>query len=154
MPDPDSTTALDRSTTALVPVRPATTGAVEVVAGRSRPVTDDAFSDGERDVPTVACERCDREWELDREVDDLDPGSHAIEQFALDHERHAGHYPDGVTPWVARCDRCPDGERFLSERPARRWARTHARHTRHAVRLEPPTGATETVSAGESADGS
>jgi hypothetical protein len=117
-------------------------------------VTDDAFSDGERDVPTVACERCDRQWELDREVDDLDPGSHAIEQFALDHERHTGHYPDGVTPWVARCDRCPDGERFLSERPARRWARTHARHTRHAVRLEPPTGAAETVSTGGSADGS
>ncbi|WP_199719463.1 hypothetical protein [Halorubrum sp. Atlit-26R] len=111
------------------------------------PFSDDAFSDDDREVPTVSCERCDREWVLDREVDDLDPGSHAIEQFALDHERHTGHYPDGVTPWIARCDRCPDGERFLAERPARRWARTHARHTRHTVRLEPPTGAGETVSA-------
>jgi hypothetical protein len=110
-------------------------------------VTDDARSDDDPAAPTVSCERCDREWKLDRDRDDLGPGSHAIEQFALDHERHTGHYPDDVTPWLARCDRCPDGERFLSERPARRWARTHARHTRHAVRLAPPTGDVEVVSA-------
>ncbi|EMA67296.1 hypothetical protein C462_15884 [Halorubrum distributum JCM 13916] len=118
------------------------------------PFSDDAFSDDDREVPTVSCERCGREWELDREVDDLDPGSHAIEQFALDHERHTGHYPDGVTPWVARCDRCPDGERFLAERPARRWARTHARHTRHPVRIEAPRGDDEIVSPGDGEDGS
>ena len=115
-------------------------------------MTDDSFSDADREAPTVSCERCGREWDLDREFDDLDPGGHAIEQFALDHERHTGHYPDAVTPWIARCRHCPDGERFLSERPARRWAGTHARHTRHTVRLEAPTGDAEVVSAGESGD--
>ncbi|SDF49908.1 hypothetical protein SAMN04488067_10516 [Halorubrum xinjiangense] len=117
-------------------------------------MTDDALSDDTREAPTVSCERCGREWTLDSDLDDLGPGGHAIEQFALDHERHTGHYPDDVTPWVVRCDRCPGGERFLSERPARRWARTHARHTRHSVRLDPPTGAAETVSVEETPDGS
>jgi hypothetical protein len=115
-------------------------------------VTDDSLSDDDREVPTVSCERCGREWELDREFDDIDQGGHAVEQFALDHERHTGHYPDGVTPWTVRCERCPDGERFLAERPARRWAETHARHTRHDVRLDPPRGDVEVVSTGESAD--
>ena len=121
-------------------------------ADRNGSVTDDASSDDDREVPTVSCERCGREWDLDRETDALDPGAHAIEQFALDHERHTGHYPDDVAPWTVRCRRCPDGERFLSERPARRWARTHARHTRHAVRLDPPTGDAEVVSPDTDAD--
>ena len=71
--------------------------------------------------PTVTCERCGREWDLSYELDELMAGNRAAEQFALDHERHTGHYPDGV-------------ER-LSETAARRWARTHARHTRHDVTL-------------------
>jgi hypothetical protein len=109
-------------------------------------VTDDSFPTVDADVPTISCSRCDREWTLDDEYGDLDPGSHAIEQFALDHERHTGHYPDDVSPWMVRCQRCPDGERFLSEGPARRWAETHARHTRHAVHLESPTGSDEVIS--------
>ena len=118
-------------------------------ASRSERVTDDSTPGDGQGAPTVSCERCGREWDLDREVDELQAGGHAIEQFALDHERHTGHYPDGVRPWVVRCRRCPDGERFLSERPARRWARTHARHTRHTVDVEAPTGDDDVVSAGE-----
>ena len=112
--------------------------------------SDDTRSGDERTAPTVSCERCDREWTLDREFDDLGPGSHAIEEFALDHERHTGHYPDDVTPWLADCRRCPDGERYLAERPARRFARTHARHTGHAVELRPPAdeGSTEVIEGG------
>jgi len=98
---------------------------------------DDPAAD---DAPTVSCSRCDRRWRLDYELDDLRAGNRALEQFALDHERHTGHYPDDVTPWVVRCDRCPAGERFLAERPARRWARTHARHTRHEVAIRDPEG--------------
>lgn len=90
-------------------------------------------------VPTVTCSRCDGEWELGFELDELRAGNRAVEQFALDHERHTGHFPDDVTPWLVDCQRCPDGEAYLEERPARRWARTHARHTRHAVELRPPT---------------
>ena len=86
-------------------------------------------------TPTVSCSRCDRTWELDYELDSLYAGNQAFEQFALDHERHTGHFPDDVTPWAADCRQCPDGERFLDERPARRWAETHARHTRHSVKL-------------------
>lgn len=120
---------------------------VEVAVRRSGSVTGDSFPNDETDVPTVSCTRCDREWKLDDEFDDLAPGGHAIEQFALDHERHTGHFPDDVTPWIVRCRRCPDGEQFLSERPARRWAETHARHTRHAVRIEGPAGADDIVCA-------
>ena len=98
------------------------------------------------DTPTVSCTRCDREWDLAHELDDLRAGNRAVEQFALDHERHTGHYPDDVTPWVVRCRRCPDGEQFLAERPARRWARTHARHTTHEVRIQAPDGAQTDVS--------
>lgn len=87
------------------------------------------------DVPTVTCSRCDREWDLSYELDELQVGNRAIEQFALDHERHTGHFPDGVSPWVIECQRCPGGEMFLAERPARRWAETHARHTGHAVEI-------------------
>nr|WP_082222426.1 hypothetical protein [Halorubrum halophilum] len=109
-------------------------------------MTDDSAPNDETEVPTVSCTRCDREWTLDTEFADLGPGSHAIEQFALDHERHTGHFPDDVTPWIVQCQRCPDGDQFLSERPARRWAEAHARHTRHAVRLEGPTGVDDVVS--------
>lgn len=89
-------------------------------------------------TPTVACSRCDREWDLSYELDSQRAGNRALEQFALDHHRHTGHYPDDVTPWIATCRRCPSGEQFLSERPARRFAETHARHTGHVVSLEPP----------------
>ncbi|WP_418281609.1 hypothetical protein [Halorubrum sp. DTA98] len=98
-------------------------------------------------MPTVACSRCDHEWDLAYELDELAAGNRAVEQFAMDHERHTGHYPDGVTPWIADCRVCPDGSRFLAERPARRFARTHARHTGHPVDLsKPDADVTETVS--------
>lgn len=87
------------------------------------------------DVPTVSCERCGREWRLSYELDELRVGNQALEQFALDHERHTGHFPDGVTTWRARCRRCPDGVDRLSAEAARRWAETHARHTRHDVEV-------------------
>jgi hypothetical protein len=109
-------------------------------------VTDDASAPDDAGVPTVSCSRCGREWELDHELDELRAGNRAVEQFALDHERHTGHYPDGVTPWIVRCRRCPAAERFLAERPARRWAQAHARHARHAVRLDGPDGTDEVVS--------
>ena len=56
-----------------------------------------------------------------------------------DHERHTGHFPDDVTPWIVDCQQCPAGERYLEERPARRWASVDARHTTHTVTLQPPT---------------
>lgn len=118
---------------------------VQVTEGRSEAVTDDSFDPDKTGVPTVSCTRCGREWDLDYELDDLGAGNRAVVQFALDHERHTGHYPDDVTPWIVRCQRCPDGEQFLSERPARRWAATHARHTRHAVRVEAPSGAEDVI---------
>ena len=90
-------------------------------------------------TPTVHCSRCDQQWDLSYELDDLQVGNRAIERFALDHRRHTGHFPDDVTPWIVECQRCPDDDLFLSEQPARRWAETHARHTRHTVRVEPPT---------------
>jgi len=97
-------------------------------------------------TPTVTCSRCDGTWRLAYELDDLQVGNRALERFAMDHQRHTGHFPDGVTPWLAQCRRCPDGEQFLAERPARRWAETHARHTRHAVSLRhEPSDTDETV---------
>jgi len=99
-------------------------------------------------VPTVTCSRCDREWALAFELDVLHAGNRAVEQFALDHERHTGHFPDDVRPWVVDCRRCPDGDGYLAERPARRWAETHARHTGHAVELRSPSGSAEVVDAG------
>jgi len=99
------------------------------------------------DTPTVSCSRCGREWDLSYELDDLRVGNQAVEQFALDHMRHTGHYPDGVSTWIADCRNCPDGEEQLSEHAARRWAETHARHTRHSVDLSyPAEDRTETVS--------
>jgi hypothetical protein len=107
--------------------------------------------DARNGTPTVTCSRCNREWDLDFELDELRAGNRAVEQFALDHERHTGHFPDDVTPWLVDCRRCPDGDSYLSRRPARRWARTHARHTGHEVELCPPEQAgTETI--GGSAD--
>jgi hypothetical protein len=91
------------------------------------------------DVPTVTCSRCDGEWNLEYELDDLQVGNRALERFALDHKRHTGHFPDDVTPWIVECQQCPDGEQYLEERPARRWATVHARHTTHTVELQPPT---------------
>ena len=87
------------------------------------------------DTPTIACSRCGREWDLAYELDDLRIGNQAVEKFALDHMRHTGHYPDDVSTWIADCTRCPDGEENLSESAARRWAETHARHTRHSVEI-------------------
>jgi hypothetical protein len=87
------------------------------------------------DTPTITCARCDREWDLAYELDDLSVGNQAVEQFALDHRRHTGHFPDGVATWRAECRHCPEGSEHLGERPARRWAETHHRHTRHAVEL-------------------
>lgn len=111
---------------------------VQVIPCGSIDVSDDGQPDDIDDVPTVSCSRCDRQWDLAHELDDLRAGNRALEQFALDHERHTGHYPDDVTPWIVTCQQCPDGEQFLAERPARRWATTHARHTRHAVRIRDP----------------
>ncbi|MXR51809.1 hypothetical protein GRX03_09350 [Halovenus sp. WSH3] len=109
----------------------------------------DALPDPEEDppdrTPTVSCSRCDREWDLDYELEELHAGNNAVEQFAMDHYRHTGHYPDDVTPWQVDCRECPNGEQFLGERPARRFARTHARHTRHTVELTPPESETETI---------
>ena len=85
------------------------------------------------DTPTVSCSRCGREWDLGYELDDLAVGNQAVEQFALDHKRHTGHFPDGIATWRTVCRHCPEGSEHLAERAARRWAETHARHTRHAV---------------------
>ena len=90
------------------------------------------------DTPTITCSRCGRAWDLRYELDEMQVGNQAVEQFALDHHRHTGHFPDDVTPWVVECRVCPDGDQFLSEQPARRWAETHARHTRHTVAVETP----------------
>jgi hypothetical protein len=112
-------------------------------------MTDDPIgpTDGPPErTPTVACSRCDREWTLEYELEELHAGNSAVEQFAMDHYRHTGHYPDDVTPWQVDCRECPNGEQFLSERPARRFARTHARHTRHAVELTTPDGEGESIS--------
>lgn len=88
------------------------------------------------DVPTISCSICDREWQLTYELDELRVGNRAVEQFALDHKRHTGHFPDEVMPWVVTCTECPDGEAYLEERPADRWAHAHARHARHTVIVE------------------
>jgi hypothetical protein len=89
-------------------------------------VSDESTPD---EYPTLTCSRCDCRWNLAYELDELQVGNRAVEQFALDHHRHTGHYPDDITPWVADCRQCPETEPFLTERPANRFARTHARHT-------------------------
>ena len=105
-------------------------------------VTDDdpapEPTDAIDDTPTITCSRCGRAWDLRYELDEMQVGNQAVEQFALDHHRHTGHFPDDVTPWIVECRVCPDGDQFLSEQPARRWAETHARHTRHTVAVETP----------------
>jgi hypothetical protein len=110
-------------------------------------MTGDRAADVESSVPTVTCSRCNRAWDLNFELEELHAGNRAVEQFALDHERHTGHFPDAVTPWIVECRQCPDGEQYLEERPARRWAKGHARHTNHAVELQPPAdqGSTEWI---------
>jgi len=100
-------------------------------SGGARPPVEDVD-----DTPTLACTRCDREWDLSYELDELGIGNQAVQQFALDHKRHTGHFPDEVGTWHAECRRCPDGSEHLAEHAARRWARTHARHTHHAVAVE------------------
>lgn len=86
----------------------------------------------------VACSTCGREWDLSYELDELHAGNRAIEQFALDHFRHTGHYPDDVSPWRVACQHCSAEELYLEERPARRFGETHARHTRHSLVLDGP----------------
>ena len=88
------------------------------------------------DTPTISCERCGRSWDLEYELDEMAVGNQAVEQFALDHHRHTGHFPDDVSVWQATCRQCPEGVQRLAESAARRWAKTHARHTRHAVTIE------------------
>ena len=105
----------------------------------------DPSADPPERTPTVTCTRCDREWDLEYELDELHAGNSAVEQFAMDHFRHTGHYPDDVTPWQVDCRECPNGEQFLSERPARRFALTHARHTRHTVEMRTPDDERESI---------
>jgi len=88
------------------------------------------------DTPTISCERCGRSWDLAYELDELAVGNQAIQQFALDHHRHTGHFPDGVSTWQASCRQCPETVERLEESAAKRWAETHARHTRHSVAIE------------------
>jgi len=102
-----------------------------------RPPRDDAPGPDEiDDTPTITCERCDRAWDLEYELTELAVGNQAIQQFALDHHRHTGHYPDGIATWQASCRQCPETVERLEESAAKRWAETHARHTRHSVAIE------------------
>jgi len=93
-------------------------------------------------APTITCRRCDREWDLGAELDTV--GNQAFEQFALDHKRHTGHFPDGIETWRAVCRHCPERAERLAEGAARRWATTHVRHTSHDVTLRHADG-TETL---------
>ena len=100
-------------------------------------MTDD-FSDGERpptDPPTISCSQCQQTWTVEYELEELHAGNSALEQFAMDHQRHTGHFPDEVTPFVVDCTQCPATEQYLTRRPAERFAETHARHTGHTVEL-------------------
>ena len=87
---------------------------------------------------TVACRRCDREWDLSDELETV--GNQAFEQFALDHMRHTGHFPDDVETWRAVCRHCPEESERLDDAAAHRWAETHVRHTRHDVEIRHATG--------------
>lgn len=113
-------------------------------ADRGDPVVDD--------VPTVSCSTCGREWALEYELDELRVGNRAAEQFALDHMRHTGHFPDDVATWRADCRHCPEVEERLAERAVRRWARTHARHTGHAVTIRGGDEDPETIAWERDAD--
>lgn len=101
-----------------------------------RPPRDDALGPEIDDTPTITCERCDRSWDLEYELTELAVGNQAVQQFALDHHRHTGHYPDGIATWRASCRQCPETVERLEESAARRWAETHARHTHHSVAIE------------------
>ena len=90
------------------------------------------------DLPTISCTRCSREWDLSYELEELRVGNQAVEQFALDHQRHTGHFPDDISVWQADCRTCPEGVMRLSEQAVVRWAETHARHTHHAVDVSGP----------------
>ncbi|MFB6074801.1 MAG: hypothetical protein ABEJ89_07295 [Haloarculaceae archaeon] len=107
--------------------------------------TDRLDPDDVDDTPTISCSRCDRTWDLAFELDDLGVGNQAVEQFALDHKRHTGHFPDDVTTWRADCRQCPETSDHLGEDAALRWAEIHARHTRHAVTVEHAAGDETTV---------
>lgn len=120
---------------------------------RDRPgesaVSDDAPAvEPPSDAPTVSCRRCSREWTLEDELETV--GNRAFEQFALDHQRHTGHFPDGVEPWRATCRHCPEEVVRLDEAAARRWAETHARHTRHRVAIRGGWGENDDDPAGQS----
>lgn len=106
--------------------------------GPSRGPLEGPVPDDVSDAPTVQCSACEEEWDLTYELDELRAGNRAVEQFALDHYRHTGHYPDDVTPWVASCRQCPTEESYLEGRPARRFGETHARHTLHSVDIVGP----------------
>jgi len=112
--------------------------------------TPPALDEPVDDTPTISCSRCDRTWELTYELETLYAGNQAFEQFALDHKRHTGHFPDDVSPWIVDCEQCPDTDAYLDERPARRWAETHARHTSHPVRLSYAAGDIDLVVTPES----
>ena len=95
------------------------------------------------DSPTVTCRRCDREWDLEAELAAV--GNQAFEQFALDHRRHTGHFPDGIETWRVSCRHCPEEAERLEEAAARRWAETHARHTRHDLEISHATADERTL---------
>jgi hypothetical protein len=100
-----------------------------------RATDDRPPSEAVDDTPTITCSRCDREWDLAYELDEMGVGNQAVEQFALDHRRHTGHFPDDVGTWRASCRNCPERSEHLRGHAAERWAKTHARHTGHAVEL-------------------
>ena len=114
---------------------------------------DDADSSGTPDevddMPTISCTQCGREWELGYELDELRVGNQAVEQFALDHHRHTGHFPDDVSTWQGDCLRCPEAIERLTEDAAYRWSRTHARHTGHSVEVHHAGDGATTVVEGE-----
>jgi len=101
-------------------------------------VESDYSTEGEppTDPPTISCSQCNRTWTLEYELEELHAGNSALEQFAMDHQRHTGHFPDDVMPFIADCTQCPTTEQYLSHRPAERFAETHARHTGHTVTLD------------------
>ncbi|MFC7072962.1 hypothetical protein ACFQJ7_13185 [Halovenus rubra] len=101
--------------------------------------------DEAKPAPTVSCSVCDEEWELSYELTELHAGNRAIEQFALDHCRHTGHYPDDIAPWTVSCEDCQAEERYLEQRPAKRFGKTHVRHTGHSVSVDSPTQETHQI---------
>ena len=113
------------------------------------PEHDDEVGDEVDDMPRISCSRCGQEWDLGYELDELRVGNQAVEQFALDHRRHTGHFPDDISTWLADCLQCPEETERLHEDAARRWGQTHARHTRHSVEIRHATDGETTVIDGE-----